>query len=137
MTATATAQRTASHNGHTPRDVAQDLAQRAAKQTRKPAPKLTAKLARDLADADAVYEAALDRFNAAKDAREKVRKRARRVLKPGEPQTAGGYLIKLTAYKVRNFSLTDYEAAGNKLTAAMRKCISRKPRETWTVKRVK
>lgn len=129
---TAAAQRTASHNGHTPSDATQPPAK-----AKKPAPKLTAKLARDLADADARITDLERQLANERGTRKKLRTRARGVLKSGEAQTAGGYLVKLTAYKVRKFSLTEYEAAGHKLTAAMRRCISRSARETWTVKRVK
>ena len=112
-------------------------------------PKLTAEQARKLAEA----EIALAQARAVLEQREKAAKELRdryrgRLAPSDDPKDAGkdvlvgeagGWQIRVTSFMGGDyFSLKDYLAAGNKITAAMRAFVTRgQRRERWTVKRTK
>jgi phage shock protein A len=98
--------------------------------------KLSAKLARDLADADAEYAQAKQKLDEIAERRAELYDKARPKLASGQPQTAGGVLVKWTSYDYETFSLKDYKAAGHKVTAQMRRHVKAQQGEKWTIKRV-
>lgn len=92
--------------------------------------------ARKLADAEEAHEQIAAKLALARKHRDEQRAKVRPAAPDGEEVTAGGVYVKRSVSHPESFSLAKYKDAGHKVTAAMRKFVSKGDREAWTVKRV-